>query len=196
MVTESARPETDLFSVVDSYARRISRLSSISTVRTRCPPRWACGCFSLHAQPSHPEPNGQHSKKLSDAPRRRPLVCWPSSWRYRRRLCAARWPSGSKASIDPRPWWSGRVPSCVDRRGPLPSQVDADAWINRQTEGLIARFPSRFPPTSGWSWFRRWLRRCPGRFPSMSTPRWRTYANRVHGAAKSTRCWWTTYRVP
>jgi hypothetical protein len=36
--------------------------------------------------------------------------------------------------------WSASLPPAVER-GPVPSQAVADAWTERQTEGLLARFP-------------------------------------------------------
>jgi hypothetical protein len=36
--------------------------------------------------------------------------------------------------------WSATLPAAI-ARGPVPSQGDADAWVNRHTEGLLTRFP-------------------------------------------------------
>jgi Serpin (serine protease inhibitor) len=142
MVTESARPETDLFSVVDSYARRIcpAVLNQHSEDSVSSP----LGLWLLLAACAT-ESSGTERTALEEA-----LGCTASKAAgllaeflevppTALRSAMALWVKSVNRST-PLVEWSASLPASIER-GPLPSQVDADAWINRQTEGLIARFP-------------------------------------------------------
>ncbi len=197
MVTESAHPETDLFTVVDSYARRI------------CP-----AVLNQHSEDSVSSPLGMWlllaacATESSGAERvtlERALGCTASKAAdllaeflevppTALRSAMALWVNSVDRST-PLVEWTASL-SCVDRAQAASFQVDADAWINRQTEGLIARFPFTLSADFRLVLVSALASKVSWEIPFHVDAALANLRNRVHGAAKSTRSWWTTYRVP
>ena len=147
VATKAAMAEADIVSLIDAYARRIcpavlEQLAGDSV----CSP---LGIWLLLAACAS-EPSGVERVALEEA-----LGCSASQAAdllagfldeppAALRSAMALWVRSADRSTR-LVEWSATLPAAIER-GPVPSQGDADSWVDRRTEGIITRFPLAVSP--------------------------------------------------
>jgi hypothetical protein len=142
MVTKAASSETDIVSLVDTYARRICPAvleqhpsDSVSSALGIWLLLAACATATSEAERSALEDALGCSTSQAAALLAGFLEAPPAALR----TAMALWVRSADRTAS-LVEWSASLPPAVER-GPVPSQAAADAWTERQTQGLIARFP-------------------------------------------------------
>ena len=147
MATKSVRPEADMVSLVDAYARRICPAvlaqhgeDSVSSPLGIWLLLAACATGSFGAERMALEEALGCTASTAAGLLSEFLDAPPTALRS----AMALWVRSVDRST-PLVEWSASLPAPIER-GPLPTQAEADAWVDRQTEGLIPRFPMGITP--------------------------------------------------
>ena len=146
-MTESADTEAELVRLVDAFARRIC--PAVLEQHAQNSVCSALGIWLLLAACAA-VPSREDRAELEEA-----LGCssaeatdllarfWESPPRALRAAMALWMRSADRST--PVVEWSASLPAAIER-GPTPSQQEADAWVTRQTGGLITCFPVEVTP--------------------------------------------------
>jgi hypothetical protein len=142
VTTTSANPVPDFVGLVDAYARRICpAVLEQHAEDSVCAPLgvWlllaACASGTAGAERvALEEALGCSASQAADL-----LAGFLDAPPAALRSAMALWVRSVDRST-PLVAWSATLPAAIER-GPVPSQGDADTWVNRHTEGLITRFP-------------------------------------------------------
>jgi serine protease inhibitor len=147
MTSNSANREADIVGLVDAFARRIC--PAVVDQHKQNSVCSALGIWLLLAACA-PVSSGEDRERIEEA-----LGCTASRaadllGRFYRApptaVCTAvalwiRSTDRTTSMVE----WSASLPAEI-QRGPIPSQVQGDAWVNRMTEGLINRMPIELSP--------------------------------------------------
>ena len=138
----SVNPETEIVSLVDSFAQRIC-----PAVLEQHPQSSVCSALGIWlllaacaSVPSSADRAILEEALGCSAPRAADLLTrFLEAPPTALRSAIALWVRSVERST-PTVEWSASLPAEIER-GLIPSQVEADAWVNRQTDGLIKCFP-------------------------------------------------------
>ena len=142
MVTKTAGSETDIVSLVDTYARRIcpAVLEQHASDSVSSPLGiWLLLAASATATSESERPSLEEALGYATSQAAALLAGFLAGPPAALRAAMALWVRNADRTT-PLVEWSASLPPAVER-GPVPSQAAADAWTERHTQGLIARFP-------------------------------------------------------
>ena len=142
MVTKTAGSETDIVSLVDTYGRRIcpAVLEQHASDSVSSPLGiWLLLAASATATSESERPSLEEALGCATSQAAALLAGFLAGPPAALRAAMALWVRNADRTT-PLVEWSASLPPAVER-GPVPSQAAADAWTERHTQGLIARFP-------------------------------------------------------